>query len=82
MSTEGRRADYFGYDVLLPVLEIFQDHYGNLYRCSLVNRKFNEIASKLLYSRIVLSPPFTRGINLNDQDGLSVSMLNAYLSRF
>jgi hypothetical protein len=82
MPVEGFRSFRLGYDVLLQVLETFQDDYGNLYRCSLVNREYNEIASRILYSRVVLSPPFNRGrVNLKDQDGLSVSMLNAYFPR-
>jgi hypothetical protein len=82
MPAKGFRAGQLNYDVLLHVLEMFQDDYGNLYRCSLVNREYNEIASKILYSRVVLSPPpFTHGLKLKDQDGLSVSMLKAYFPR-
>ncbi|KIM89935.1 hypothetical protein PILCRDRAFT_812719 [Piloderma croceum F 1598] len=66
MPVEGFSASQLGYDVLLQVLEMFRDDYGNLYRCSLVNREYNEIASKILYSRVVLSPPFSRGLNLKD----------------
>ena len=65
-------------DILLPVLEIFEGDYCTLYLCSLVNREFNEIATKLLYSRVVLAPPFRPGLNLKDPDGLSVSTLIAY----
>ena len=62
------------YDTLLPVLEILDHDYSDLYHCSLVNRDFNEMASKVLYSRVVLSPPFQPILNLKDKDGLSVSM--------
>jgi hypothetical protein len=73
-----RRASPVEGDILLPVLEIFEDDYCTLYLCSLVNREFNEIATKLLYSRVVLAPPFRPGLNLKDPDGLLVSTLMVY----
>lgn len=63
------RAGSLIYDVLLLVLETLHD-YSHLYRCSLVNRLFNQIASKVLYSQVVLSPPFRPVLDLKDRDGL------------
>ena len=62
------------YDILLPVFEILQREYDDLYRCSLVNRDFNEIATKFLYSEVVLSPLFRPVLDLKDQNGPSVSI--------
>ena len=58
-------------DVLLPILEILQGGQQDLYRCSLVNRAFNAVASKILYSRVVIAPPSRSSLDLRD-DGLSV----------
>lgn len=61
------------YDLLLHVLDHFHDDYGTLYRCSLVNWEFNRAALRLLYSRVVFSPPFRPVLNLKDRGVLSVS---------
>jgi hypothetical protein len=76
ITMPGDRTSSLVHDILLPVLEILQYNYGDLYRCALVNRDFNAIASKVLYSRVVLSPPFRPVLNLKDRDGLLVSMSN------
>src|ERR1700691_645210 len=76
MPVEGFRGRCLIYDTLLPVLELLERDYGDLYRCSLVNRDFNEMASKVLYSRVVLSPPFRPSLDLKNRDGLSVSTPN------
>lgn len=61
--------------VLVTILEIFRGDYRTLYRCSLVNRQFNGIASSVLYSNVIvpLSPFFPSDVIPQDQDGLSVS---------
>lgn len=62
------------HDVLLPIFELYRDDYGTLYRFSLVNKEFNRTASKLLYARVVLSPPpsLLRTLNLRDQGSIVV----------
>lgn len=62
------------YDLLLRIFEICKDDYRTLYRCSLVNWDFNRAASRMLYARVVLSPPFRPSLSLRDPDGLSVSI--------
>ncbi|KIK09417.1 hypothetical protein K443DRAFT_127378 [Laccaria amethystina LaAM-08-1] len=54
------------YDLLVRILDHLHDHYPTLYSCSLVNWEFNRVASKILYSRAVLSPPFQRVLDLRD----------------
>ena len=44
----------------------------SLFNCSLVCRDFNKVASKALYTEVILSPPFKHTLNLQDQSGLSV----------
>lgn len=39
-------------DILVIILETFRGHWSTLYRCSLVNREFNQLASKMLYSQV------------------------------
>ena len=54
------------------ILEISGDDYGFLYRCSLVNWEFTHAASRLLYFRVVLSPPFKPVLNLRDTGSIPV----------
>lgn len=61
-------------DVLLPILEILQGDRRTVYNCSLVNHAFNVPASKILYSRVAVSPLARLGIDLKDE-GLSVRAL-------
>ena len=62
------------HDVILHVLSSFSDDYGQLFRCSLVNKEFNRAASKMLYRRVVLSPPPSRvhQLNLKDTGAITV----------
>lgn len=75
------------FDVVLRVLEALTEDapLGILYSCTLVDRQFNNAASKLLYKRVVLSPPFTRTINLKQrsQELVSIFLLrgNANVTR-
>jgi hypothetical protein len=64
----------FSYDVLLIILENL--HHGTLYTCALVNNEFNKVASKLLYTSIIVSPPFQRVLNLKDRDGIPVNLFD------
>ncbi|KZP09857.1 hypothetical protein FIBSPDRAFT_873224 [Athelia psychrophila] len=57
-------------DVLLPILEILQGDRRTVYNCALVNHAFNVPASKILYSRVTVSPPARLGVDLRDE-GLS-----------
>lgn len=59
------------YDLLVNILDIFRDDYGALYNCSLVCRQFNILTSRLLYRRVVLSPPFSLVLNLRDRGTLT-----------
>lgn len=54
------------YDLLLRILDHFRDDHTTLYSYSLVNWEFNRAASKILYSRAVLSPPFQRVLDLRN----------------
>lgn len=62
-------------DILLPVLEILQDDRLSLYRCSLVNRSFNQVATKILHSQVIVSPQYPPDDSLYFRDfhGISVS---------
>ncbi|KAF9006991.1 hypothetical protein BDQ17DRAFT_1238451 [Cyathus striatus] len=59
------------YDLLVYILEPYHDDYSLLSRCALVNWEFNRAASKLLYFRVVLSPPFRPVLNLRDPGFIS-----------
>jgi len=54
------------YDLLVRILDHFRDDYPTLYSYSLVNWEFNRAASKVLYSRAVLSPTFQRVLDLRN----------------
>ncbi|KIL64554.1 hypothetical protein M378DRAFT_126372 [Amanita muscaria Koide BX008] len=59
------------HDLLVNILDIFRDDYGALYNCSLVCKQFNILTSRLLYRRVVLSPPFSPVLNLRDRGTLT-----------
>ncbi|KAF9017672.1 hypothetical protein BDZ89DRAFT_1074608 [Hymenopellis radicata] len=63
-------------DSLLCVLECLADDSATLSVCAQVSKQYNNLASKLLYARVVWSPQFQPRLNLRD-DGLppSSSML-------
>ncbi|KAJ7145780.1 hypothetical protein C8R44DRAFT_1934 [Mycena epipterygia] len=46
------------YDLLHLALDILRDETATLYRCTLVNWEVNRTASRILYSRVELSPEF------------------------
>ena len=54
------------YDIIARILELEADNYGFLFQCSLVTQEFNLAASHLLYSYVVVSPPFHPVLNLKD----------------
>lgn len=62
------------YDLLLHIFEVLYSDYESLYRCSLVNWEFNQVASKLLYAQVQYSPS-DQGptLNLKDRGTLPVS---------
>lgn len=66
------------YDLLVRILDHFRDDYPTLYSCSLVNWEFNHAASKILYSRAVLSPPFQRVLDLRNT-GIPVKVFRTSL---
>ncbi|KAI0789308.1 hypothetical protein C8Q75DRAFT_767528 [Abortiporus biennis] len=53
------------FDILLQVLEHLD--YLDLYNLSLVNRTFNETATKLLYRTVILSPTQSNTLNLRQK---------------
>jgi F-box-like len=52
------------HDVLLLVLGNLDQDQATLYHCSLVNKEFNSAASKALYTRVLISPPFQAVLDL------------------
>ncbi|KAK2465510.1 hypothetical protein APHAL10511_002402 [Amanita phalloides] len=67
MSKIGRTS----YDFVPHILDALCDNYNALYKCSLVSKDFNVIASRLLYHRVVFSPPFRPVLNLRDRGTLT-----------
>ena len=63
------------YHALLHIVEFLSGDYGVLYNCALVNWQFNFIASRILYSRVKLSPPFRRVLDLKREVILSVRVI-------
>jgi len=63
------------YDLIARVMEICRDDYGLLYECSLVSWDFNQAVTRILYSRVVLSPPFRLVLDLSDTSSIPVSSL-------
>lgn len=63
------------FDILLRIFKLFRfaGDLKSLSSCSRVCREFNTVASKVMYSEVILSPPPRNTLNLRDQDGLSVS---------
>lgn len=62
-------------DLLLLFIDVLRadDDQQSLFNCCLVCHEINKLASKALYTEVVLSPPFRHTLNLQDQSGLSVS---------
>ena len=65
----------FSYDIITQILELAADDYGLLFQCSLVTWEFNHAASQLLYSHVVVSPPFRRVLNLRDTGSIPVRLI-------
>ena len=70
------------YDLIAHVIEICCDDYHLLFQSSLVNWEFNRVASRILYSRIVVSPQFTPILNLRDTNSIPVSGRTRSMRRF
>ncbi|TFK37578.1 hypothetical protein BDQ12DRAFT_736111 [Crucibulum laeve] len=70
MTTIGDKAVHLVYDVLLLALDLFRDDYQTLFLCSLVNWEFNRVASRFLYSKVALIPPFRPVLDLKDSGAL------------
>ncbi|KII84036.1 hypothetical protein PLICRDRAFT_366539 [Plicaturopsis crispa FD-325 SS-3] len=79
MSDRADRKDapVLVHDTLVQVLEYLrlQQDYHSLYQCSLASREFNKVASKALYTRVVLSPPFERVLDLKNRNKIKGSGL-------
>ena len=60
------------YDLLILTLEALEEaeyhYYPTLFACSLVNRVFNEVASRSLYRKVVLEPQPTYVLKLGLRD--------------
>ncbi|KAK7694427.1 hypothetical protein QCA50_001613 [Cerrena zonata] len=58
------------YDVLIHVFDSLEEteFYPTLFACSLVNRVFNDAASRLLYRKVVLEPEPTNVLRLGRRD--------------
>lgn len=61
------------YDLIAHVMELCYDDYYLLFQSSLVNWEFNRAASRILYSRVVVSPQFKPVLNLRDTSSIPVS---------
>ena len=63
------------YDLISCVMEFCRDDSSLLYQCSRVNWGFNQAATRILYSRVILSPPFRPVLDLSDTSSIPVSNL-------
>jgi len=61
-------------DLLHHVFQEFSEDYRALYQFSLVNWNFNNVASKLLYTRVEYSPPFRPVLDLKDRGEIPVRL--------
>ncbi|KDR81885.1 hypothetical protein GALMADRAFT_240158 [Galerina marginata CBS 339.88] len=61
------------YDLIVRVMELCHDDYGLLAQCALVNWEFNRAASRMLYSKVVLSPHFKPVLDLRDAGAIPES---------
>ncbi|KAF8890707.1 hypothetical protein BD779DRAFT_243700 [Infundibulicybe gibba] len=46
---------------------VYRPRVNLLSQCAIVNSEFNRVASRLLYSRVVYSPPFRSVLDLKDK---------------
>ena len=67
------------YDILLHIAEYLEaeDDKKTLFSFSVVNQSFNNVASKLLYHAVVLSPMATSSFRIGRHDQELVSPLRA-----
>lgn len=50
---------FFGFeDICYDIVLFLVEDYQTLYQCSLVSKSFNAAASKELYHRIIINPPW------------------------
>ncbi|KAI0078815.1 hypothetical protein K474DRAFT_1593325 [Panus rudis PR-1116 ss-1] len=58
------------YDLIIRILELvdLELYYPTLYSSSLVNHTFNQAARRLLYKKVVLSPPWRMTLDLRRRD--------------
>ncbi|KIM41940.1 hypothetical protein M413DRAFT_445142 [Hebeloma cylindrosporum] len=61
------------YDIIARVVELCCDGYHLLFQCSLVNWEFNRAASRVLYSRVAISPQFKAILDLRDTGSIPES---------
>ncbi|KAF9444948.1 hypothetical protein P691DRAFT_735742 [Macrolepiota fuliginosa MF-IS2] len=69
-------------DILLLIFQKVQNDYNCLYSCALVNRAFNQAASKFLYRRVVLSPRFRIILSLTNPIPTNSNLNSATLPRY
>jgi hypothetical protein len=63
-------------DLITQIIEHLSEDYDALYRCSLVSRACNVEASRQLYRRVVISPPFRRAtLDLRKRGHIEVSII-------
>ncbi|KNZ77318.1 hypothetical protein J132_05746 [Termitomyces sp. J132] len=71
-------TDRLLYDIHVQVLAFLHDDRISLYNCALVDRNFNNAASKVLYRRVCYSPEYRHVLDLKDRGVLEKnSMLKA-----
>ncbi|KAF8968746.1 hypothetical protein BDZ97DRAFT_1797828 [Flammula alnicola] len=77
------RSSGLVYDLIARVMELSRDDYALLFHSSLVNWEFNRAASRMLYSRVVVSPHFKPVLNLRDTNPIpeSSNFISASLPR-
>lgn len=63
-----------GFDELLKISEAlaFDNAFNTLTCCALTCKLFHRAASKILYSKVVFAPPFTRTLRLGARDEIPV----------
>ena len=62
-------------DLIACMMEFCSDDSSLLYQCSRVNRDFNQAAARILYSRVILSPPFQPVLDLSNTSSIPVNTL-------
>lgn len=64
------------YDIVVRVMDLCgaQDDYALLARAARVNWEWNRAATRVLYARVVVAPPFKAGLDLRDRGVVPVSV--------